>query len=418
MSTPMPGFPQQTLALLAQQTIISGLRTWETVTTAAGDLTATIARQPSSAAWLATAGWDWTTQMARRHPPRWASSNTVVLDTAIAALRDFSDGSTDDVAPTLVLPPQAGHSSTIVDFSRRQSQMATIRSSGLTRAYAMDWHPATSVTSEKTIEDYIAVLAQAIEKIGGPVNLIGDCQGGWLAAIYAALHPHDVNTLTLAGAPIDFHAGGAAIAVHTELTTQMFGLAPYRALVAANGGTMPGTGVLAGFIIMKPEAEVGRQLQLLNNLDNEEYLRRYHEFEDWFKHTQDIPGAFYLWLVEHLFQHNELIKGELLVGGQRVDLAQITCPLYLLAGETDHITPPDQVFCCSDYVSTPAAQVSTEISPGGHLGLFMGREALRTHWPALLDDMYQRSQGDQHTGSVAVDGLPPKNPGRPEMPVA
>ena len=46
---------------------------------------------------------------------------------------------------------------------------------------------------------------------GGRVNLVGDCQGGWLAAIYAALHPERVNTLTIAGAPIDFHAGDAVI---------------------------------------------------------------------------------------------------------------------------------------------------------------------------------------------------------------
>ena len=41
------------------------------------------------------------------------------------------------------------------------------------------------------------------------MNLVGDCQGGWLATIYAALHPERVNTLTIAGAPIDFHAGDA-----------------------------------------------------------------------------------------------------------------------------------------------------------------------------------------------------------------
>ena len=43
------------------------------------------------------------------------------------------------------------------------------------------------------------------------MNLIGDCQGGWLAAIYAALYPERVNTLTLAGAPIDFHCGEPVI---------------------------------------------------------------------------------------------------------------------------------------------------------------------------------------------------------------
>ena len=136
-----------------------------------------------------------------------------------------------------------------------------------------------------------------------------------------------MHTLTLAGAPIDFHADNAAIAVNTQLMTDTFGLAPYRAIVAAGGGNMPGSAVLSGFIAIQPEAEVTKQLQLFNNLDNDGYVQRYNEFEDWFKHTQDVPGTFYLWLVEHLFQRNELIKGELVVGGDPVDLRRISCPL-------------------------------------------------------------------------------------------
>ena len=42
---------------------------------------------------------------------------------------------------------------------------------------------------------------------GGRVNLVGDCRGGWLAVVYAGLHPEHVNTLTIGGAPIDTHAG-------------------------------------------------------------------------------------------------------------------------------------------------------------------------------------------------------------------
>ena len=37
--------------------------------------------------------------------------------------------------------------------------------------------------------------------------MVDDCQGRWLATVYAALNPERVNTLTIAGAPIDFHAG-------------------------------------------------------------------------------------------------------------------------------------------------------------------------------------------------------------------
>ncbi|MGI5131955.1 alpha/beta fold hydrolase [Pseudonocardia sp. CA-107938] len=342
---------------------------------------------------MATDGLRWWTTVLDRRPPRWHLPAEVRFRTPIAALRDVTAPADRAAAtvPTLVLPPQAGHSSSIVDFSPEQSQLATLRGAGLVRLAALEWLPATAATRDATIDDYLAVVGRAVDDLGGRVNLVGDCQGGWLAAIYAALHPENVHTLTLAGAPLDFHAGDAVIAHSTRLLHDLYGMAPYRALVAAGGGTVPGAALLANFVGIAPAAEIGRQLELLQHLDEPDHVSRYRAFEDWFKHTQDLPGAFYLWLVEHLFVRNELIAGELVVGGRRVDPAAITCPLHLLAGARDHITPPSQVFAFADAVGTPAADIVRRTTAGGHLGLFMGHDALRTDWPALGAQIRARS---------------------------
>jgi poly(3-hydroxybutyrate) depolymerase len=333
----------------------------------------------------------WWASTTERRPPRWSSVNEVVLEAPVARLRDFSAGSRSRLLPTLVLPPQAGHDSCIVDYAPAQSQMRTIRAAGLERAYALDWIGATARTKDATIDDYFDVIERAIDHIGNPVNLIGDCQGGWLATIYAALRPEHVNTLTIAGAPVDFHAGEPVI--HAALRSLAPGgnLGFYRALVASGGGVLRGEHMLAGFIAINPDNEIGRQLQLLANLDDPAHVERYREFEDWFKHTQAIPGAFYLWIVEHLFRDNELIAGKLEVAGERVELGRIACPLNLLAGAADHITPPDQVFALAEYASAPAEDTERRVASGGHLGLFMGHEALGEHWPPLLAAVRTRS---------------------------
>jgi poly(3-hydroxyalkanoate) synthetase len=339
----------------------------------------------------------WWRHVLTRRRPQWHNEHEIVFETPIARLRDFSQGSTDDVVPTLVLPPQAGHDSCIVDFQPQQSQMMVIREAGLTRAFTLDWVGATRATSGTTISDYIAVVDRAVEHCSqesgvGHVNLVGDCQGGWLATIYAAMHPDKVNTLTLAGAPIDFHAGETPIGASSRVMTQRFGQLPYRAMVAAGGGNMPGSFVLGGFIAIKPDAEIAKHVDLLRNLDDPAAIARYEAFEDWFKHTQDVPGTFYLWLVEHLFAGNELVNGTLEVDGRRVDMRDISCPLFLLGGATDHITPPVQVFAAADHVSTPADQVTRRTAPGGHLGLFMGNQALRHEWPPLMAAVAEHSR--------------------------
>jgi poly(3-hydroxyalkanoate) synthetase len=397
MTSSPPRSHSQHLAFLAGATAVNAVHTMAEISRASGNLLAGALSAGAGArvadpVGLVADGARWVGTMAQRRQPEWHLPHRTVLQTPFAHVHDFSPVDADPgVVPTLVLPPQAGHSSHVIDFAPGQSQLAVILDAGLTRLYAMEWRAATAETRHVTITDYLDVVNRAIVLAGGRVNLVGDCQGGWLAAIYAALHPERVHTLTLAGAPIDFHAGESVIAASTRVLTRALGMAPYHALVALNGGNMSGRAVLANFIAMQPQAEIGRQLQLLAHIDDPAHVERYRVFEDWFKHTQDIPGAFYLWLVEHLFHGNELIDGRLVVDGRRADLANITCPLYLLAGARDHITPPPQLFAAADAVSTPSSEIVLRTAEGGHLGLFTGSRALEDDWPVLMAEVYTQS---------------------------
>ena len=97
-------------------------------------------------------------------------------------------------------------------------------------------------------------------------------------------------------------------------------------MVDAGGGVLRGEVMLAGFIALAPEEERKKHLDLLLSMRDPEFVRRYAEFEDWFKHTQDIAGAFYLWIVEHLFVGNELVAGTLQVGGDGSTWARSAAP--------------------------------------------------------------------------------------------
>ncbi len=380
--------PPVAAPLVGPNLVDTWLGGWSTSATGVGDRVATMFRGASRAMDIPR----WLQLMMTRERPSWTTPHEIVFETPLARLRDFSLGGERGLVPTLVLPPQAGHDSCIVDYSPEQSQMGAILDAGLTRALSLDWIGATRATANASIDDYVELVDRAVEHCGGRVNLIGDCQGGWLATIYAALYPERINTLTIAGAPIDFHAGEPVI--HRVLRRLSPGgdLRFYESLVAADGGVLKGERMLAGFIMIQPAAEISRQLELLAHLDDSAYVARYREFEDWFKHTQNIPGAFYLWAVHHLFRDNSLISGSLEVRGERVDLSNIEMPLNLLAGATDHITPPDQVFALASFAATPPEQVFRRVSTGGHLGLFMGREALREHWPPLLEEVLRHSK--------------------------
>ena len=143
---------------------------------------------------------NWVRTATDRQPPQWATDHVIVAEWPVARLRDFSTADTVSTTPLLLLPPQAGHDSCIVDYDPDQSQVGTALDAGLTRVLSLDWVGATQATRSVSIEEYIAVMVEAIDLIGGRVHLVGDCQGGWLAVIYAALYPDTVETLTIAGA--------------------------------------------------------------------------------------------------------------------------------------------------------------------------------------------------------------------------
>ena len=193
-----------------------------------------------------------------------------------------------------------------------------------------------------------------------------------------------MHTLTIAGAPIDFQAGAGAIHEYVRLLSPA-DMRFYEEVVRLGGGVLKGEFMLNGFITIKPENEIAKHLQLLNHIRDEEHVARHRAFEDWFKHTQDIPGDFYLWIVERLFRDNALVRGELEIDGRRVDLARH--PLSASTCSPGRRTTSRRPSRCSrspDAVSTPPEDIVQRVTSGGHLGLFMGREALRDHWPAIL----------------------------------
>lgn len=329
--------------------------------------------------------------------PEWTTPNKVELVRDNVILRNFSNENSRSDFPLLILPPQSGHHSCIVDFDQDQSLVeAALKAKA--SVYACEWPAATYQRRHETIDDFIKstdACVEAIAKNGKGVTLVGLCQGGWQAAIYTALYPEKVNHLILAGAPIDFHAGHGKIQTFVERFSPM----PYfNATVAWNPwspGNMPGELMLQGFKWMNPvERFVKEYEDLFEKIDNKDYLERRHKFNNWYEWPQHIPGKFFLQTAEKLFQKNLLIKRELEILGQQVELSRIACPTTMLAGEKDDITLPEQLFNAIPYIGTDDDQIEMFTVPeSGHIGVIMSHRAIREYWSPIFDRAARISNG-------------------------
>ena len=268
----------------------------------------------------------------------------------------------------------------IADYHKGQSLVETLLESGNPHVVLTDWKSATPDMKDLEIDNYLADVVVAIDDLGGRVNMVGLCQGGWVSAMIAARFPEKINSLVLAGSPIDTDAGNGPIKRMAHTLPTSF----YEELVEMGGGLMLGKYMLQGWKDMHPEAHYFKEhVDLFEHIDDPVYVAKEEVFESWYENPIDLPGRWYLQAITRLFKENRLAKGEFVALGRKLDLGDIKCPTYLLGGEADDITTPEQVLDAEKYIGTPKDQIVKKVVPGGHIGLFMGARTLKDHWPEI-----------------------------------
>ena len=321
----------------------------------------------------------------------WSTPNFIIYEHQTLRLRHFPNEDLTGKRPVLILPPQAGHHANIADYSADQSLVRVFHKYGFD-VYVTEWLTATREYKNLGIADYIRLTDEAIEQIRRrtglyKIHLVGECQGGWQSAVYTALYPEKVASLVVAASPIDIEAVSSPMIEYAKLPMSFF-----KYLVATGGGIMKGRYILTGFKNMQPEEHYLNKYQRLWKMleeEDEEGLERFVRFENWYEYTQDLPGQFYLEIVRDIFKNNGLTKpGFIKLNGQSVDLGKIECPLVIMAGKKDHITPPEQAISLKHLVKTPDHDIIEILTEGGHIGTLMGNEALRTNW-TKVNEMLQ-----------------------------
>ena len=91
----------------------------------------------------------------------------------------------------------------------------------------------------------------------------------------------------------------------------------------------------------------------------------------WNAWTIDVPGNYYLEVIEKLYKRNELAAGHFVALGQKIDLSRLRLPIYLLAGSADEVVAPEQLLALERLVGTAPEHLRHDVAPCNHLGLFM-----------------------------------------------
>ncbi|MET4295458.1 poly(3-hydroxyalkanoate) synthetase [Bradyrhizobium sp. LB8.2] len=335
---------------------------------------------PFAAAQLAMDAWfGW----LERGPPEqadsslpWTTANSVALELATMRLRDCTR--TRSGQPALVCAPYALHRALIADFAPGHSVVQSLQNGGIDRIYLADWRSATPEMRYLSIDCYLGDLNVAIDEIGAPVDLVGLCQGGWLSLLYAARFPAKVRRLVLVGAPVD-------LSIESRLS-QLARDAPemvYDQLVARGGGNVSGEEMLRVWSKAPTRDDIAAALQV--DLAAEGSATLLARFERWNAETLNLPGAYYLEIVNRIFRENRIANGQFTALGRVIDLKHVKAPVFLLAGLDDDVVPAAQALATAGLLGTPPAFVAAASEPSNHLGLFMGARTHAHAWPQIAE---------------------------------
>jgi polyhydroxyalkanoate synthase len=264
--------------------------------------------------------------------------------------------------PQLIVPPQI-NKFYIFDLSEGKSIVDYLVKNEL-QVFVVSWRNPTAAQSHWDLDTYVTALVEAIaavREITGcdDVNLHGACSGAMtisaLLGHLASKGDKTVNATTLMVAVLDNTAD-----------SQLGLFATPEAIAAAKQHSIS-RGVLAG-------EEMGRVFAWMrpNDLVWNYWVNNYllgnappaFDVLYWNNDTTRLPAKMHGQLLD-IFTQNLFSKpGALTVLGTPIDLSQVTCDKYVVAGVTDHITPWKGVY---NTATTFGGNTRFVLSSSGHI---------------------------------------------------
>lgn len=289
--------------------------------------------------------------------------------------------------PVLVVPSMINRWY-VVDLRAGASLVEALVAGGL-EVYCLDWGAAEDEDRYLAWDDVLARLARAVRFVtrtsgAAQVGLLGYCMGATLAGIHTALDPKHVAALVNLAGPFDFSHGGL---LRTMVDARWFDVAS----ISAAGNVAP-TQMQSGFVALRPTSQLAKWVGLLDRGHDPKSRDSFDALEQWAGDNIPFPAAAYATYIAELYQKNLLVRGEHHVGGRRVNLASIRCPVLTIAAERDTICPMPAARALNE--ACGSADKEFIVVHGGHVGAVVGSRAPKVLYPAMRDWLTSRLATD------------------------
>ncbi len=245
--------------------------------------------------------------------------------------------------PLLIIPPWI-NKYYILDLNPEKSFVRFAVEHGLT-VFLISWVNPDGRHRDKGFEAYIeeSIFAalDVIKKVTGEtkVNALGYCVGGTLLSIALAYmarkHDSRIESASFLTTQTDFADAGDLCVFIDEAQIS----AVEESM--AEKGYLDGSRMAAVFNMLRPNDLIWSFV--VNN-----YMRGQapmpFDLLTWNSDSTRMPAANHSFYLRNCYLENNLTKGKMVIGGEKLDLSEVTIPVYSLATREDHIAPATSVF--------------------------------------------------------------------------
>jgi polyhydroxyalkanoate synthase len=274
----------------------------------------------------------------------------------------------------------------MLDIQPDRSYIQSLLAAGLD-VYLIDWGNPTKVDKYLSMDDYInGYINNCVDFIRKKnrvekINILSICQGGTFSVIYSSLFPNKIKNLVTHVTPIDFSTNDGLL---FRWSKDM----DFDKVVEGFDGLIPGEFLNQGFDMLKPMMKLQKQQTLSSSLDDKNKLMNFLRMEKWISESPEQAGECFKEFMQELYQQNKLIKGELEIGGKKVNLKNLTCSLLNIYATEDHLVPPAATIPLNDYVGSNDKELYG--FKGGHIGVFVGSKSQKELAPTVTQWLKKR----------------------------
>jgi polyhydroxyalkanoate synthase len=255
--------------------------------------------------------------------------------------------------------------------------------------YLIDWKTPTNIDKFTSFDDFInCYMDDCVEIVRkensvDKVTLHGYCMGATMSVIYASLYQEKVRNLATIAPVIDTAKDTTVIGnfcKHIDID-KMFN----------SVGNLPPEQLYACYSALKPFKQgVNKYFNLAENIDNDQFVQNFLRIEKWLYDTPPIAGETIRQWIKDIYQNNRLVRSEMKIGNDVIDLSKIKIPVLNIVAEEDHLVSSDCSVPLNDVISSTDKRLMRFHT--GHVGLIASTYSQNNVLPKVGQWLRSRSQ--------------------------